>query len=223
MQLHDFIEKARAKGLSDEHIQSRLVAHGWDPKVVSLALQDDDDLPVPLPPNSNDDTNQKTPDSPVASAAKAKPSINPAYSLEYLIMLLSLWFAAVGLGGILHNVVDFFWGQGGGDMFSPFFAACLIVGGPIYLALFVLTKKEEQRDETVLASNARKLMIPLTIVIAFLIGVGYLIGYIINLLTYKQSYDYPWSNFLQMLITLLIAGGICLQYWRELRRSRSIK
>lgn len=219
MKLQDFIQKARDKGLDDDQIKQRLVAHGWDPDVVEMALSDsDDDLSVPLPPSPDgkEKDNSSLESKPTTQTKPTNTSLT--YSLEYLIMLFSLWFSAVGAGGILHNIIDYYWGEGGGDLLSPFFAACLIVAGPIYLGLYIATKKEEARDTSVLASNARKLMIPLTIVIAFLVGITHLIMYVINLLTYHQSYDYPWSNFLQMMVTLLIAGGICWQYWRELRR-----
>jgi hypothetical protein len=227
--LERYIITARAKGHTDNQIKGDLLEAGWDEDLVTGGLKEAGDLVPPPPPPSS--THAK-PAKDTKSAAGAKTletdsadkfvKVVPYRStagLEYLILFISLWVAAMSLAAVLHGIVDMTFGKG--DSFyegvNSFATAALIVSLPIFSFLFLRLKKQEMVNPDIRRDVNRKNAVQLTLVVTFLIGLGKTIFYIYQLLNIGNS-DVSGvgvfaSELLHTIITVGISGLIFVYYW----------
>jgi hypothetical protein len=217
--LTDYIAAARKKGHDDHQIKRDLVAAGWNAKVVARGLAgEDDDLPVPPPP-------------PGSASESPRPVVQnfSTRGLEYIIMFIALAVSAISLGSILHSSINALFGSGesilgsGGSV--PFAASALVVSFPVLAYLFLRLKKAELDDDTLRHDASRKRAIQLTLVVTFLVGLGNVIYFVYSLMAGDANDSYNsfgssasnalLGNFVHLVITLTIAGGIFMYYWRD--------
>lgn len=235
--LIDYIAAARKKGHPDDQIKRDLITGGWKPAEVAQAISPADDLPVPPPPV--DDAAPQAPVTPSTfegpNAPAAPQAVVQTFStrgLEYIIMFIALAVSAFALGSLLHSSVNAIFGSStsftdpGSD--TPFAASALIVGFPIFVYLFLRLKKAELADPSLRRDPSRKRAIQLTLVLTFLVGLGNVIYFVYSLMSgtaSDTSYNYNafgssssdslLGNFVHLVITLAIAGGIFYYYWRD--------
>jgi len=216
--LADYITAARKKGHDDAQIKADLVAAGWEAKQVSAALKNEDDLPVPPPP-------------PHGASEAPRPVVQnfSTRGLEYIIMFIALAVSAIALGAILHSSVNSLFGSGQSVLSSggsvPFAASALVVGFPVLAYLFLRLKKAEFEDDSLRHDASRKRAVQLTLVVTFLVGLGNVIYFVYSLMAGTESDPYNsfgspaanslLGNFVHLVITLAIAGGIFMYYWRD--------
>ena len=216
--LSEYIAAAREKGHSDDQIKHDLIAAGWDKKMVSAALMPDADLPVPPPPTETDPSSPR----PVVQNLSTR-------GLEFIIMFIALGVAAVALGSILHSSVNTLFGSNesilgsGGSV--PFAASALVVAFPILAYLFLRLQKAELANPSLRLDASRKRAIQITLVVTFLVGLGNVIYFVYSLMSGNNNDSYNTfgssaansllGNFVHLVITLAIAGGIFVYYWRD--------
>lgn len=149
--------------------------------------------------------------------------------LEYIIMFIAMGVAALALGSLLHSTVNTLLGStasyGTSDGVVSLATAALIVALPIFGFLFLRLKRAEQTEPELRHDPSRKRAIQLTLVITFLIGLGNIIYFLYNLMSgsIRDNYNLVGSpaasgvlgNFIHLLITLAIAGGIFAYYWYD--------
>ncbi len=222
--LVEYIAAAREKGHSDNQIKADLLAAGWDRKMVAAGLKgQDDDLPVPPPPSAQNHDPQVLPHAVVQNFSTR--------GLEYIIMFIALAVAATSLGSILHSSVNTLFGSDGSllDSTGPtsIASSALIVSFPILAYLFLRLKKAELSDDRLRRDPSRKKSIQLTLIVTFIVGLGNVINFVYSLISSPTStapsynaFGSPASssilgNFVHLAITLAIAGGIFLYYWRD--------
>ena len=223
--LIDYIVAARKKGHSDNQIKTNLLAAGWDRGMVASGLKAQADLPVPSPP---------TPDHHIIDD-QPRPVVQnfSTRGLEYIIMFIALGVAATSLGSILNAAVNAlfntntsFWDVDGTARLA--FSA-LIVSFPILAYLFMRLKQAEHTDHTLRLDPSRKRAIQLTLIITFLIGLSNVVFFLTNLMssggsdaTYNvvgsQASSNILGNFVNLVITLAIAGSIFGYYWRDIHQ-----
>ena len=217
--LIQYIAAARKKGHSDEQIKHDLVAAGWNAKMVAASIAGESDLPVPPPPAVRGE-----------GAPRAVVQNFSTRGLEYIIMFIALGVSAVSLGSILHSTINALVGSeqsalSGGNGAVPFAASALVVSFPVLAYLFLRLKNAELSDASLRADASRKRAIQLTLIVTFLVGLGNVIYFVYSLMagdtvdTYN-SFGSPAAssilgNFVHLLITLAIAGGIFMYYWRD--------
>jgi hypothetical protein len=217
--LQDYITKARDKGHADERIKHDLVAAGWDAAMVKAGLAGEDDLTPPPPPPKPGARPQ-----PVAVVQNLTTR-----GLEYIIMFIALGVTALALASLLHSDVNNLMGNGdagtlGNNNVVPMATAALVVALPVLAVLFLRLKKAETLDPELHLDPSRKRAIQLTLVITFLIGLGNIIYFVYGLMAGSsnaneynvvgaQSVTGPLGNFIHLVITLIIAGGIFAYYW----------
>jgi hypothetical protein len=222
--LRKYIEDARAKDHADERIKQDLLTAGWDEAMVEAGLKggtDDVDL-VPPPP-------------PPGAGSRAPQAVVQNFStrgLEYIIMFIALAVSALALGSLLHSNVNNLLGNGDGSFASntvSFASAALVVALPVLAVLFLRLKKAETADPALRHDASRKRAIQLTLVVTFLIGLGNIIFFVYSLMTGGgDQYDTNvlgspaagnlLGDFIHLLITLTIAGGIFAYYWLDEHR-----
>lgn len=216
--LSDYVAAARKKAHSDDQIRQDLVSAGWDKKLVSAALASDADLPVPLPPPENDADTPR----PVVQNFSTR-------GLEFIIMFIAMGVSAVALGSLLHSSVNTLFGSNepilssGGSV--PFAASALVVAFPVLAYLFLRLKKAELASPLLRNDASRKRAVQITLVVTFLVGLGNVIYFVYSLMSGGDSSSYNTfgsssansllGNFVHLVITLAIAGGIFVYYWRD--------
>jgi len=219
-----YIAAARKKGHADDQIKRDLTDAGWNPGQVAAALSPAEDLPVPPPPPGPDAGSRSDPPRAVVQTFSTR-------GLEYIIMFIALGVAAVALGSILHSSVNSLFGSSDSMLGSggsvPFAASALVVAFPILAYLFLRLQRAELTDPALRRDVSRKRAIQLTLVVTFLVGLGNVIYFVYSLMSGPSSDPYNYNsfgssaansvlgNFVHLVITLAIAGGIFLYYWRD--------
>ncbi len=228
-QLVDYITRKRDAGLEEDKIRANLITSGWSADLVDSALKADLSDEVPLPPQPTQGLG------PVANTNNPVAVVNVATTrgIEYLIMFIGLWITASAIGSLLHGSIETLAGE---ESFytniAPFSAAALIVALPIFVYLFLRLKKAELQEPEIRKDPSRKKAIQLTLIVTFLIGIGKIMGYIFSLLNgggedggffggggyASEMAISPIYDILHTFITLGIAGGIFLYYWRDIHK-----
>lgn len=220
-----FIKQARDKGLDDAEIRTRLSAGGWSDSDINAGL---DDLVVPLPPTTANPPafhNQVHSSQPIAVVNNLS-----VRGFEYMVMFITLLTTAFSIGSLAHTFVnDIFskasdtYSYGDVNSFGTFAVTLLIVSFPIFTYMFLRLKKAELADPTLRKDPSRRKLTQFTQLITFLFGMGYVIYFIYALLTPDRGSYYGGvdnspsvvEQLLHTLITLVIAGGIFVYYWRD--------
>lgn len=225
--LEQFVATAKEKGLSTTEIRELLASNGWQASDTAKAVYGDwADVP--------------TPDHPVMAAAGSISARQPnepisvvqnlsTRGFEYSIMFVSLLATAFSIGAILHAFVsnlfaeqattsDPYYSSSSDGVYS-FAATVLLVTLPIFIVLFLRLKKAELADPSLKKDPSRKRMSHFTQFLAFLVGIGYIVAFFYGLIngTAADGSGGPGvgESFLQMLITLIIAGSIFGYLWKD--------
>lgn len=217
--LDDYIKAARKKGHDDHQIKSDLTSAGWDARAVSAALNPTDDLPVPPPPPDQS-----------GGAPRAVVQSLSTRGLEYIIMFIALGVSAFAFGSLLHSSINVLYGSNdyilGSGGTVPVAASALIVAFPILAYLFLRLQKAEIADPLLRRDPSRRRAIQLTLIVTFLVGLIYVIRFLYSLMSDNGSSggeglfggsvaNSLTGNFIHLVITLAIAGGIFYYYWKD--------
>jgi len=144
---------------------------------------------------------------------------------EYFILFFSMWIVAGSLGFIVTDLIASWLNHSSGGTIGKvafsFAAAAVIVTLPIYSVLFLRLKRAELKNPQLRYDNSRRRAIQLTLIVTFVIGVSDLISYLFVLLNGSNTGFESVSritSFLDMLVTLVFAGGIFAYYWIDLHK-----
>ncbi|MGI9027332.1 MAG: DUF5671 domain-containing protein [Candidatus Saccharimonadales bacterium] len=229
-QLTTYITTKRDAGLDDDQIRANLITSGWAAEIVDAALKADlsDDVPPPPPPPL------AQPISPASNLNNpiAVMNVSTTRGIEYLIMFIALWITATAIASLLHHSVETLSGIDGIYYgIAPLAAPALIVSLPIFGYLFLRLKKAEIEEPEIRKDPSRKRAIQLTLLVTFLIGIGKIIAYLFSLINgggegggiFEDGYETeyvisPIYDILHAIITLGIAGGIFVYYWRDIHK-----
>jgi len=212
-----FIAKARERGLEDKYIKQKLIDAGWNERDANDVLGDG--LIVPPPPSL------------VESRAHAKPKNHEPIAVvqnlsvrgfEYAIMFISMLISAFAVGALAHIFVyDLFdkvgdtYDYGQSDPTSAFLVTVLIVCFPIFAYMFIRLKKAELDNPNLRSDPSRRRWSQFTQLVAFLFGIGYLVAFLYSLINPDSTKNSFLMVFINMAITLVIAGGIFIYLWKE--------
>ena len=220
-QLNIFIKEARAKGKSDIEIRDILVKAGWQGNIVVAALNSNiDGLAVPLPTSSPTDTTTTN-------------STNTWDAFEHILLFISLYFIATSIALILHYFVDKYVpgiSTNGYDSNSSSYyvdwqltlfrgyLASLIVSLPLFSFFYLDIKKRSISNSIIKTLSARKTLTYITLVGAFVIMIGSIIGAVFNFLSGNVSINFV----LHLLVTMSIGGIIFIHYLNQVKDDRKI-
>lgn len=167
-----------------------------------------------------------TVNAPTPSTLVAGQSVNPMpvvkvlspRGVEYVFLSIALYFAA---GGLISTLITFINGPVDFTSLSSS-VSVLIVSLPIFSWLFLRLKKAELLDANLALDASKRRSTQLIQIIAFLTCFLTLIGFIAMIFS-KLGGDYTSSILklsLDVLVILLVAGGILFYYWRDEHKSR---
>lgn len=208
--LTDYITAARGKGASDDQIKEVLLKNGWHENDINHALNPitDDAVAVPPPP---------------------APHFGMWIGFLYVILFISLYVTATSFAGILHYAVNDYVPDAldqvtsssssyryvyGGIMQG--LLACLIVGFPIFAALFLFLKHQTISNPQIKGLRIRKLLIYLTLIGTFLILLGHIITTVYSFLGGTVT----MRALAHLGITFLVAGGIFVYFLMDVLGDR---
>lgn len=202
--LTSFIEAARAQGAADEFIYQMLRSRGWSrPEIESAFAQYYERL-----------TGQPVP-TPVGQSGEAS---RDAFLYLLSFATLAIWSQALGQIGfilidqLIPNPLDRGYSNNAYDLAASI--ARLIVVFPIYLLLMRLINRDLVAHPYKYQSGVRKWLTYLALFIAALIAIIDVVVFVTSLLQGELTVRFS----LQVLIVLVIAGGILVYYLNWLQR-----
>lgn len=137
--------------------------------------------------------------------------------VEYTMMMLTLWLAA---GSLLWVMLALFNGGNHFDVMA-FPVSLLVVCVPIFAWFFLRLKKAELANPQLKLDPSKRRLTQFTQVIAFAACLFNLIAFVYLLFTKLAGHTTPslGKDFLNLLVILLVAGGILAYYWNDEHRS----
>lgn len=193
-----YVSSARKKGVTDDQIKQTLLQNGWAAIDVNKAISPVSKVEVPIPP-------------PPAQ------HFGMWVGFLYVILFISLYVSATAFGGVLHYFVDDKIPDSldkinYASMFNQYliqsYLASLIVGFPIFAALFLMLKKQSLKNPLIRSLRIRKILIYITLIGTFLIILGHLIatvyGFLGGTVTARSIAHFG--------VTLLVAGSIFVYF-----------
>ncbi len=144
-------------------------------------------------------------------------------------MFIALGIAAFALGSILHSSVDSLFGSNDlgikPGLSVSFAVSALVVAFPVLAYLFLRLKSAELADPALRADASRQRGVQITLVITILVGLVNVIYFVCSLLSGGSTDSYNTfgsssansllGNFVHLVITLAITGGIFTYFWRD--------
>ncbi len=207
-ELRQFVREALEKKQSKTSIRLAMEGAGWPHDEIATALNAfaDIDFPVPVP--------------------KRKPYLSAREAFFYLLLFLTLYVSAIGLGTLwfqfinrwLPDPASRFSGDPSLDIIRRA-AASLIITFPIFLSVSRILAQAVKNDPEKRASKIRKWLTYLTLFLA----AGVIIGDLIALVTNFLSGELTLRFILKIVVVLLIAGTIFGYYLRDLRQEEKEK
>jgi hypothetical protein len=136
--------------------------------------------------------------------------------VEYVFLTIALFTGAIGLASALISLVN------GKTDFSvlAFPAATLLVSVPVFAWLFLRLKKAELANPSLQLDPSKRRSTQFTQIFSFIVSFFTLIG-CVSFIFAKMAGQYNGSILkviLDVLVILLVAGGILVYYWRDEHR-----
>lgn len=163
---------------------------------------------------------QAVPTIPPPTSAPSEPvaviRVLSVRGVEYAMMTIALWFAASGLAWVLLNVLN-----GSGNFnFLVVPLSVLITSLPFFAFLFIRLKRAEMANPALRLEPSKRRLSQLTQIVAFLALLINITVFVYNILkkinhTSGQSIG---KSALNLLVILVIAGGILVYYWFDEHR-----
>lgn len=210
----DYIKKLRTQNVPDDQIKQSLLSVGWSIPDVITAL-----YPPPAPDSGI--SNPPRPNS------KGVHSMWDAF--EHILLFISLYVLAVSITLILHFFIDF-WLPGITEermysyssaswRFSMLrgYTSAVIVAYPLFTFFFWRLTKRTLNTPSLRTLKSRKFLIYFTLVITFLIMLGYVIAAIYNFLNGNLTFNF----ILHIITTITVAGIVFGYYLQQVREDRT--
>lgn len=224
-ELNSYIQAARKRDLSDRTIRENLVAGGWELSAVEAALAAD--LPVPKPPKGSHVQSSAAPapqPGPAGTTTISSPTMWDAF--EHILMFISMYVLAITIGLTLSLFVER-WFPGAPDLYESGnngwklsmlrgYIASLIVSYPLFAFFFLRITQRTTDNPFVRTLKARKFLIYLTLVVAFIIVISNIISIIFNFLNGNVTLNF----FLNFLIIVSISSLIFFYYLQQVKEDR---
>lgn len=209
----EYIKKLRSQNIPDDQIKQSLLSATWPLNDVIAAM-----YPPPSP-------NKGIPVPPRPLNAKGQHSMWDAF--EHILLFISLYVLATSIALILHFFIDHWLPgiteerkySGGSWQFAMLrgYVAAVIVSYPLFAFFFWRVTKRTIETPSLRTLKSRKFLIYFTLVVAFLIMIGYVIAAIYNFLNGNLTINF----ILHILTTLSVAGTLFGYYLQQVREDRT--
>ncbi len=217
-ELRKFVSDSRAHGRTDAEIKAQLLQSGWPADAVNLALS----AAVSSPTESL--TMQ------VGTPKDNASDLGLWAAFEYVLMFISLAFAATGAAGLLHHLVDtkiavkavtdnYYSFSYYSDYLVPVYISSLLVGFPLFAFLALrlrslITKRPEVRQ-----AKIRKVAIYLALIWTFMAMIIRVDG---TVYSFVKGNEFMGNSICHLIVTLLVSGGIFAYFAFEVRQDGKV-
>jgi hypothetical protein len=234
-QVREFIEKARAHGLSDDEIKQKMAIAGWQVRDIADAFDQGDLVPPPPPPPHHalgrEHEHEHEREHPIAVVENLTPR-----GFEYKIFLVLLLVAIIGLISLANLMLSSYttWEA------AAFPVTMLIVCAPAAAFMFLRLRRTELAQPRLRKDPSRRRIIQAIQLLTFLAVIVHTIILLYMLISghyasspealYRDSSAYYYGDdyqsegpnllkdIVRWLVTLVVAGGTFLYYWRDEHR-----
>jgi hypothetical protein len=213
-----YIKKSREENLTDEVIKENLEKVGWQKNDVENAFFYLNSPGIPLPPQSG------------APIPTNTPTLTTNHSMwdafEHILLFISMYVFAMATAILMHTYVDYYFPE---NLFTPSSyrssisngiilssLSAIIVSFPLFAFLFLRITKRTKQNPSLRNLRSRKALIYLTLIVAFLIMLGYLIATVYGFISGNISFNF----LLHFGVTVLISGLIFVYYLNEIKEDR---
>jgi Domain of unknown function (DUF5671) len=200
--LEAYIAKAQEKNLPDQQIKETLIHAGWPKESVEQAFHEPNNISMPPPPVAQ---------------------VGMWTGFLYIIFFICLYICATAIGFVFHNAVDKIF-LPSYETYSDFVGiydatiqgslAAIIVSFPLFAFLTFMLKKQITKNPTIKNLRSRKILIYITLIGAFLIMIGHVIGTVYGFLNGTAN---SLNSLGHLCVTLLIAGSIFAYFIAEVK------
>jgi len=128
-------------------------------------------------------------------------------------MVISLWTVAISLAVTIDSFISKIDNTTGGGFSDKLSLVILIIFLPIFTALILRTKKFEEKDTSIRLDSSRKHSIQLTMLVSFVVGLGWTVDFVYSLLFGTSDSQTKLQSILYFLVTIVISGSIFAYYW----------
>ncbi len=208
-EIREFIERAKANGVSDEAVVGVLTARGWPEKEVYQALAA---------------YYEKLTGIEIPSRRGAGTPAKDAFFYLLIFSALAIW--TIASGSLAFTLIDRWLAD---TLFSPGYAqaydvtgatwsiASILVAFPVYLLLSRVVVRDVRSHPEKLNSPVRKWLTYMALVIA----AGVFIGDLITVLTYFLQGEITARFLSKAFVVLVLSGGVFFYYFGGLKESDS--
>lgn len=219
-ELREYVNKQRAKNITDDVLRRVLTDNGWKLDDIDAALSDDD--VVPQPPTEK---------IPTPSGQSTQPQKQVSHTLwdafEHILMFISLYVLAIAIALFLHYLVNRFAPVVNNDIGTTVrsywqlsmvrgYMAAMIVSFPLFAFFFLRITRRTKDMPSIRELLARKILIYLTLIGTFLIMLANVIQTVFNFLEGNFSVNF----ILHLIVTMTVSGIIFAYYLAQVKEDR---
>jgi hypothetical protein len=221
-----FIKDAVAKNIPETQIRENLQKNGWDNNEIQDAF-----LNLTTPTSQNTELN-----APIKHVTTGAHGMWDAF--EHILLFISLYFLASSvaltlhlyvdkwLPGVLNDATDYYstasYLMSSNDTLQTItlrgYLASLLVSCPLFIFFFLNITKRTLKDPTMRNIRSRKILIYITLIIAFLIMLGHVTYLVYALL----SGNVDLNLLLHFFVTIFVNGIIFVYYLLQVKQDRRI-
>lgn len=211
--LHQYVVKAREKGLDDGIIKQHLISAGWNEELVHFALTNNDDLIVPVPSASDTVTHVET-------------AGTMWDTFQNILLFISLYVFATSFVLILHQFINHYFPPINALRYSmgPLNVnyvlrgqvAALLVSYPLFAYFFLANIKRTKKKPEIRLQKSRKQFIYITLIVTFVIVLINIISIVYNFLGGNITLNF----FLQFITTVTVSSIIFGYYLLQVKEDR---
>ena len=209
--IHDFIERAKTNGASDQAIVGILTARGWSEKEVYDAL-------APW--------YERLTGAEIPRGGSAGTPAKDAFFYLVLFSTLATW--TIGVGSLAFTLIDQWlpdaaFSQTYNQSYEVYSVASslasILVAFPIFLLVSRSVVRATKEHPGKLDSPVRKWLTYMALVIA----AGVFIGDLVTVVTYFLRGEATWRFFSKAIVVLVLSGGVFFHYFGGLRKTEQVE
>lgn len=209
-ELLEYVKEKKASKLSTNEIRENLENIGWKKADIIFALNFDYDEKIPVPPYEQD----------LKNVERGYRDIWDAFL--HITMFFSMYVSAIAFGTILFKFVDVYFPTTTWSIYTDPLngiesaLASLLVTFPFFAVLFLKISKDTGTNPKIRSLKARKILIYMTLIVAFITSIISLIAILTQILEGSLRANYS----LKALIIIVMSVCVFAYYLKQVQIDR---
>lgn len=209
-ELLEYVKEKKTSKLSDNEIRENLENIGWKKTDIIFALSFDYDGKIPVPPYEQE----------LKNVEKGYRDIWDAFL--HITMFFSMYVSAIAFGTILFKFVDVYFPTPTWSIYTDPLngiesaLSSLLVTFPFFAVLFLKISKDTKTNPKIRGLKARKILIYMTLIAAFITSIISLIAVLTQILEGSLRTNY----LLKALIIIVMSVCVFAYYLKQVQIDR---